>query len=214
MMKSFSKFNMLKEKMNEGRRKSLLDRVLEPKYKYLKIEVPYYDYLRGKVLLDDMSIVVPNCPPIDISLLVYLLYIQFLFQVRAGTELKVLSQNILSKMDSLDLLALPASRKKQQKLANVSPNLFTLQEFEVVEERKIPKEKIACITLRIKTSEIYRGEILLNDIFNLNSEYQFTVERIITMLYMDFIQMVKRVGNERRILQSIIHSMEQFEEYL
>jgi hypothetical protein len=51
-----------------------------------------------------------------------------------------------------------------------------LQEYEVTEERRQQTEKIACIPIRIKTHEVYRGEILLNDIYNLNPDYTFTVE--------------------------------------
>lgn len=224
MMKSFSKFNLIKSKLNEGK-KSLLDIILEPKFKYVDIEIPHYDYLRGNVLLSDLEMVEEDCPNIDIGQLINLLYIQFLHRIRKGSgvdeqgrkkilDLNILGQQIASKMEHYQILDSPVTRKKQRKLAPASPNLFTLQEFEVVENRTIQREQVAIVTVRMKISELYRGEILLNDIYNINNEYEIQLEQLIAMLYIDFITIIKQEGNTEAILKNIIDAFEYFGDYI
>lgn len=213
MMKSFSKFNLIKSKLFEGK-KSFLDLLLEPKYQYVDIEVPHYDYLRGNVLLSDIEMVAEDCSPINIAQLIYLLYLQFLHQVRKGTSLDSLSHSIILKMEEYDLLDSPTIRKKNTKLAPVSPNLFALQEFEEKDPLSVRKEKTACITLRMKISEIYRGEILLHDMYQLNNEYELNVEQLMAMLYIDFIHTIKREGNDEELIKRILQAFDYYDQFM
>ncbi|MEK5393995.1 hypothetical protein NSQ59_27225 [Margalitia sp. FSL K6-0131] len=218
-MKSYSKLNIIKRKLNEGK-KSLLDYFLEPKYGYLDIEVPHYDYLRGNVLLSDIKVIAKDFPAIQINELIDLLYVQFLYQVRKGKkiqgdgmDLNELGLVLLSKINFLNLEGVQAYRKVK-KLTAVSQNLFMLQEQNEVEETNEKKEKVAIITIRMKLSEIYRGEILLNDLYNVNNEINLSVEQLISLLYIDFIRQVEKNGNSEKVIQSIIDSFESYSNYL
>lgn len=187
--------------------------ILEPKYQYVEIEVPHYDYLRGNVLLSDIEMVVDEGPSIDIGQLINLLYLQFLYQVRKGADLSALAHNVVNKMIECNLLE-STLMKKEKKLTSVTPNLFVLKEYETAELSKQSKPRQAIITIRMKISEIYRGEVFLNDIYNLNNEYDITVENLISMLYIDFIKTIKQAGNDEKVIYNIIKAFEYFESYM
>lgn len=211
-MKSFSKFNIIKSKLNEGK-KSFLDMILEPKYQYIEIEVPHYDYLRGNVLLSDIEMVVAEGPSIDIAQLINLLYLQFLYQVRKGADLSTLAHSVVNKMIECNIWN-STIMKKEKKLTGVTPNLFVLKEYDTAEIQEKPKQKQAFITIRMKISEIYRGEVFLHDIYNLNNDYIITVEELISMLYIDFIKTIKQAGNDEKVIYNIINAFEYFEHYM
>ncbi|MEY9870361.1 hypothetical protein ABIE66_005867 [Peribacillus sp. B2I2] len=56
------------------------------------------------------------------------------------------------------------------------------------------KEKRAEDTLRIKESEIYRGEVFLHDISPYLIDVELTVEDLLVILFMDFLKRIKEKG--------------------
>jgi hypothetical protein len=64
------------------------------------------------------------------------------------------------------------------------------------------------ITLRIKESEIYRGEVFLHDISPFLMSEEITVEEILVILYMDFLQRVKEKGNSIQVMKNILLNFE------
>ena len=70
------------------------------------------------------------------------------------------------------------------------------------------EEKRAEITLRIKESEIYRGEIFLDYISPFLIDEELTVENLIVILFMDFLQRVKEKGNSTQVMKSILLNFE------
>lgn len=221
MVRSFSKLELLKNKFHEET-KSFWQLLSEPKYKYIEVVIPYYDYLRGNVLLADMRSVVENCPGIDLAKLIYLLYLQFLYQVRKGVTA------VNNKKQGLDLSTLGyklsslkneyitpklVEKVKIEEFNQISPTTWILEEQEQEEEVKDTrndKPKNAYLTIRIKTSEIYRGEVLLYDLHNINEDIDFEVEELMAMLYVDFIKKIKKEGNDERVMKSIVAAYEYY----
>ena len=100
----------------------------------------------------------------------------------------------------------------QQKrvLKQVKPNLFSFiqreEEMEVTSEEQ--KEQQAEITLKMKESEIYRGEIFFYDISPYLMNEEITVENLLVILFMDFLQRIKEKGNSTQENLNIIFNKE------
>ena len=88
-------------------------------------------------------------------------------------------------------------------IKQVTPNLLAFEQKE--EEMEVTsEEKRAEITLRIKESEIYRGEIFLHDISPFLIDEELIVENLIVILFMDFLQRIKEKGNSTQVMRSIL----------
>lgn len=219
MVRSFSKLELLKNKFQEET-KSLWQILKEPNHRYIEIKLPYYDYLRGNVLISDMKNVMDDCPSIDLVKLIYLLYLQFLYQVRKGVT------TVNNKKEGLDLTTLSyklisikneciapklVEKIRIENFNQITPNTWVIEkhEEEIEQERK-NKPKFAYLTIRMKTEEIYRAEVLLNDLSNINDELDLEVEDLMAMLYIDFIKKIKQEGNDERVMKSIVNAYEYF----
>ncbi|MGW8428890.1 hypothetical protein ACWGJQ_26165 [Peribacillus simplex] len=72
------------------------------------------------------------------------------------------------------------------------------------------EEKRAEITLRIKESEIYRGEIFLHDISPYLMDEELTVEDLLVILFMDFLKRIKEKGNSSQAMKAILWNFEDY----
>ncbi|MDM5215066.1 hypothetical protein QUF94_27490 [Peribacillus sp. NJ4] len=71
------------------------------------------------------------------------------------------------------------------------------------------EEKRAEITLRIKESEIYRGEVFLHDISPYLME-ELKVEDLLVILFMDFLKRIKEKGNLSQAMKAILLNFEDY----
>ncbi|NCT39946.1 hypothetical protein GTW56_29920 [Bacillus sp. EB93] len=98
MKKSYSQFSLLSNKLLYGtkEKKGFFDYLL-PKYRYLQIEVPYYEFLRGEVFVEDMKDLFEEAPQ-NLSLyhLIALLYFDFLEQVKKGAKYEQICPFLIS----------------------------------------------------------------------------------------------------------------------
>ncbi|MGE6614168.1 hypothetical protein ACQKFG_27485 [Peribacillus sp. NPDC076916] len=161
MKKSYSQFNLLSNKLLYGtkEKKGFFDYFL-PKYRYLQIEVPYYEYLRGEVFVEDMKDLFEEAPEnLTMYHLIALLYFDFMEQVKKGAKYEQLCPFLISSKKKFQ----ERPMIKKRVLKQVTNKLFSFEQRE--EEIEVTsEEKQAEITLRIKESEIYRGEVFLHDI--------------------------------------------------
>ncbi|MEE3956057.1 hypothetical protein [Peribacillus frigoritolerans] len=80
----------------DQRKKGFLDYFM-PKYRYLQIEVPYYEYLRGEVFLEDTKDLFEEAPQnLTLYHLIALLYFDFLEQVKKGAKYEQLCPFLIS----------------------------------------------------------------------------------------------------------------------
>ena len=85
-------------------------------------------------------------------------------------------------------------------------------EFETIieeEEVKPQENQTACIVLRIRETELLRGEILLHDLFS-NTDFEISVEELISIVYLDFIEQIKNEGNSLKVQKSILTHIKSF----
>ncbi|NCT39947.1 hypothetical protein GTW56_29925 [Bacillus sp. EB93] len=92
-------------------------------------------------------------------------------------------------------------------LKQLTSNLFSFEQRE--EEIEVTsEEKRAEITLRVKESEIYRGEVFLHDISPYMRGEELTVEALLVILFMDFLQSIKEKGNSSQVMKAILLNYE------
>jgi hypothetical protein len=218
-VRSLSKLDLLKNKFQEEA-KTFWQILKEPKFKYIDIVIPYYDYLRGQVLLADMEKILDNCPGIDLGKLINLLYLQFLSQIRKGIttvnnrkqglDLNILSYKLISlKNEYIEEPPKLVEKIQIEEFKQITPTTWILQEqVEEIEHTSKEKPKNAYLTIRIKNQEVYRGEVLIYDLQQINPELSLNVEELIQILYMDFITKIKKDGNSDSVMKSIVAAYE------
>lgn len=204
MKRSYSQLSLLKNKLLYGtkERKGFFD-LLMPQYRYLKIEVPYYEYLRGEVFVEDIKDVFEEAQHLTLYHLIVLLYFDFLEQVKKGAKYDQVCPFLISAKKKY--LERPTILKKE--LKQVTPHLLTLEQREEQIEVTSQEKKVE-ITLRMKEVEIYRGEVFLHDISPFLMSEEITVEDLLVILFLDFLKRIKEKGNSIEVMKNILLNFE------
>lgn len=93
-------------------------------------------------------------------------------------------------------------------MKRVEGNTFAF-ELEEEEEETVNKEKdMVVIELSMREAKIQRTEVLLYDISTYFQGEWLTVEELITILYLDFINKIKREGNNEKVMKSVLKGLE------
>ena len=200
MKKSFSKLNILQSKLSgAGEYKSFFE-FRSNQRKYLTVSIPYYDYIRGKIFIEDLREAFPEEVPFlfNIADLLYLLYDDLLSQVKRGAQNQEIAQFLILGKERY--FSYPKNEKRVMKA--ISERLF---EFHVLEEEEKPNEveKRAYIDVKIRESEILRGEVLLHDLEPHMNDITVTIEELLAIRFLDFIHLIKKEGNLSTVQLSI-----------
>lgn len=210
MKKSYSRLNILQERFSAfGEAKGFFKHMMSQR-RILTVTVPYYEYLRGIVFCDDLRDNYGEEVPFqfDLSLLMFLLYDDFLAQIKRGS----------AKNDQIAAY-LQAGKKKyfQQRLTEkriMKPLTRHVFAFETVEEEEEPEviseTKRAYLDIRMKETEVLRGEVLLNDLEAFMKGVDISIEEMITIIYLDFIENIKQQGNSAKVQKSILAHLKRF----
>ena len=207
MIKSYSRLNILQQRLT-GQARGLIHYFFASK-QYVTIEVPYYDYLRGRVFINDLydnfgEEIYVN---FDISSLIHVLYTDFLTQIKKDAKNKEVANYLV--MNKEKFMTPEATQKRIMK--KVAKNLFsfdTVEEYE--EETESSGDKKAFLTFRARESDILRGEVLLHDLSPYLNGIEITVEELIAILYLDFLDNIKTDGNSRKTQLSILAHLKRF----
>ncbi|MGF6947751.1 hypothetical protein QF028_000244 [Neobacillus sp. B4I6] len=201
MKKSYSKLNLLQKKLQGlSSPKGFFDYILGNR-KYLTIVTGYYDYIRGEVFIDDMFDIFDDVPRgFDLAVLIHLLYKDFLTQIKKGNVNKQVAGFLLSGKARY----LGEKKAERRVMKALTEHVFTFEsiEEEIIEESD--KEKKAYITIQMKESEILRGEIFLHDLTPYLNNQHVTIEDLLTILYLEFINQIKEQGNSDKIQKNIL----------
>lgn len=166
--------------------------------------MPYYEYLRGKVFIEDLRDNFEEQVPFqfDIAVLLYMLFDDFLSQVKQGgaNHDQIANYLISSKKKH--------SKKTHKEKRVLKPLTHHVFEFNTIEEEEeeLPAsdERTAYIELRMRESEILRGEVLIHDLEPYLKGISLTIEEMIKIVYLDFIQTIKAEGNSLKVQKSIV----------
>ncbi|WP_108671450.1 hypothetical protein [Peribacillus acanthi] len=204
MKRSYSRYNLLQEKLRGNRPKRLFHSFFSSGRKYITLVVGYYDYLRGKVFIDDLLDTFEEAPEFDIAVLIHLLYQDFMNQIKKGYDNRQIALFLRKKKTEY----LEADKQEKKVMKQVTQNIFTFETTEEdVESPHGEREKQAHITIRIKETELLRGEIFLHDLSPFMAHTTLTIEDLMVILYLDFIKQVKENGNSSKIQKSILHRL-------
>lgn len=202
MKKSYSRLNLLQKKLQGfSSPKRFFDYILGNR-KYLTIVTGYYDYIRGEVFIDDMFDLYEEVPRgFDLAVLIHLLYKDFLTQIKKGNINKQVAEFLLSGKAQY----LGEKKVEKRVMKALTEHVFTFEsiEEEVIEEGA-EKEKKAYITIQMKEAEILRGEIFLHDLTPYLKDQHVTIEDLLTILYLDFINQIKEKGNSDKVQKNIL----------
>lgn len=203
-MKPLSKIDLLSKGLHDlaENKKGLYSYLLAKLGKYarneLHVKLPHYEVLRANSFLDDIMELTDHTIHLTLEDLIALLYHQFLVQVRSTSKFSTLGQKILNKKIEL--------AEKEQRIVTtfeqVNPNHWALV------ERKIPtKMKTKQITVEFHRKYLERGEIFLYDLIKISPKFAMTLEELISILVIDFVQEVER-GNSKKVIDQIIKAFD------
>ncbi|MFP7442637.1 MULTISPECIES: hypothetical protein [Bacillus] len=202
MKKSYSTLDLLQKQLSG---------ITEPKgffsffsdKRYLKIAIPHYYLIRAKVFIQDLRDNFNDQVPFnfDVAILIWLLYDDFLTQVKRG---KANHEHVTNFLVSGKKRYFQKSSKQTTNMKPLTTRVFSFEhnEEELTEE-SLKEAKTAYITLRMRESEILRGEVLLDDLFNMVNT-DISVEEMVSIIFMDFMQTVKTEGSSMKLQRTII----------
>jgi hypothetical protein len=205
LKKSYSKQNILQKSLAGFEYKGFFDYLINNK-KVITITLPYYDYLRGKVFIDDLKDAYETEVPYHFTIvsLINLLYDDLLSQVKRGAIHKDIAQFLIRGKEQYFNI----QKREKRVLKALTDRVF---EFEsVIDEEEISpknKGKDAYIEIKMRESEILRGEVLLHDLEPYLNGISVQFEELLVIRFLDFINEIKKDGNSVKIQQSIINRL-------
>ena len=199
-MKKFSQSDLLSSFAVNGAGK-FVNRFFESKYERIYIKIPELDYKRGNVFILDINDLIRTTSNIRFSFekLLNLLYLDLLRQVQQGMDLEAFGYSLIEK-----------KQLQEQRLYKTIKNVRRQNEYSYIFEEKIVNAKkensIITISFKLEKRFLYRGEVLLYDLFELFPEFKITVEELISIYYIDFITKIKH--GDSNILKGIIQAID------
>jgi hypothetical protein len=200
LKKSYSEHNLLQERLMGRFKPRSLFKYLITSRKAISIKIPYYEYLRGRIFINDIKDIYGDEVPhsFDILALICMLYDDFMDQMKRGGEHKLAAMYLLEGKMKLSAKSVQAKRE----LKALSSHIFSMEEVEI-ENEDTKDERHAYLEILMKEEEILRGEVLIHDLENYLDGQALSVEDIIVIRYVDFINKIKQEGNTQRAQNSI-----------
>ena len=192
-MQKYSSANLLEEELSFIGDKGFLSKILFNIAKtssiILTIDVPIPLYLRAEVFCEDvMELSEVSFNQTD---LMNLLYNDFLLFAKKNPE----PLAIFRLLTSLESETGKLSYLEQQQEGNI---------FRLIQKDK--EQKMQTLELRFRRKHALRGEILLADMEEVQPGHGFTLERVLTLLYCDFVDKFRK-GNNTDAIKAIISSL-------
>lgn len=203
LKKSFSGLDILNERMSSNY-KGFFQSFFSSK-KYINVKLPYYDYLRGQVFIQDL---IDNFPEdmsssLDIGQLIHLLYTDFLNQIKRGVK----NEDVAIYLKQSKEKYFPEKIVEKRVFKQVNNHLFQYEDIEEYEDEEEDEEKFAYLDIRASEKIILRGEILIYDLSPFLGGTSLSVEQLIAIIYLDFIKRVQEHGNSVAVQQTIMKKM-------
>ena len=191
-MKRYSSANLLSEELSFIKDNDFLSKIL---YKITKtstitltIEVPVNLYLRTEVFCDDVMELSEMI--FDQGDLIYLLFNDFmLFAKKNPNPIAIFKL----------LTSLERESGKDAILEQQEGNLFKLTHQQKQQQMKI-------LEFKFRRKHVLRGEILLADLEEVQPKHGFTLEKVLSLLYCDFVDKFRK-GNNSEVINTIVSSL-------
>jgi hypothetical protein len=188
-MGKYSQANLIDEELSLIGSTNFIGKMLHKMNKssmiLLSIEVPLNSYLRAEVFCEDIQDITET--PFDQRTLLTLLYEDFLYEAKINPDLKKIFK-VLTRLEH--------ESGKTAVLEKKTDSIFKLIHKEQHEELKP-------LHVRMRRKYALRGEIILADMEESYPNHGFTIERVLELLYMDFIDAFRK-GDTTEVIQKII----------
>jgi predicted transcriptional regulator len=197
-MRKFSRSDLLGKKLNDKKVsgfEAFLNIFFESKYVTLEVEMYYYDYLRGKTFINDLRKIADDEAIQNYSLDTFIvqLYADFIRQIRAGADMKALARHLISRKNEYKQKDI----EEQADLVQKDQYTFVMVREEVQRTKRKENRKVY-LPIKILSSEVERGEVMLYDMSQLVPEFHMTLEELLAVRYRDVIEEIK-AGNSKII---------------
>jgi len=192
-MGKYSQIDLLAEELSLIGEKDLLSKIIYKMTKtssvILTIEVPLSFYLRAEVFCEDIT----ELSKIKFNQkdLMNLLFNDFMLFAKKKPE----PLTIFRLLTSLERESEGISNLEKQQGGNV---------FKLIHQQR--EQKMQLLQLRFRRKAALRGEILLADMEEVQPEHGYTLEKVLTLLYCDFVDKLRK-GNISAAIDSIISSL-------
>ncbi|MGM0890477.1 MAG: hypothetical protein ACQEW5_26935 [Bacillota bacterium] len=188
-MGKYSQANLIDEELSLIRSNNFIGKMLHKMNKtsviLLSIQVPLNSYLRAEIFCEDIQDL--SEMPFSQNDLMKLLYEDFLYFAKINPDPK--------KMFKL-LSTLERESGKDAILEKQTDSIFKLI-------HKDQHQELETLELRMRRKYALRGEVLLADLEEHHPNHGYTIERVIELLYMDFIDTFRK-GDNTEAVQKII----------
>lgn len=204
--KSYSQLKLLANKvLQHEEKRGFFSSLFYGDQQYLVLNLPYFDFLRGKVYVNDLIELLDEAPQeLTIFDLINALYIDFMHQVKKGLSFKKIAPFLIDSKKKYLLHQVEERRVLKQ----VKENIFSFEPVREVVQIQREENKMAEITIRMREDSIYRGEIFLNDVSAFMNGEVITFEELLSILYLDFIHRIKENGNSITVMESILDNLD------
>ncbi|MFD4819627.1 hypothetical protein [Peribacillus butanolivorans] len=188
-MGKYSQANLIDEELSLIGSTNFIGKMLHKMNKssiiLLSVEVPLNSYLRAEVFCEDIQDITET--PFDQRTLLTLLYEDFLYEAKINPDLKKIFK-VLTRLEH--------ESGKTAVLEKKTDSIFKLIHKEQHMELK-------SLDVRMRRKYALRGEIILADMEDAHPNHGYTIERVLELLYMDFIDAFRK-GNNTEVIQKII----------
>lgn len=185
-MRAYSKNNLL-QKSTEMKTTWL--NIVNLSSVILELNIPDNTYFRMKILCEDISELSGQL--FNQQKMIDLLWGQFIDQVKRVPNFEMVHDMLIEREDKRSVVK---KEIKQQK------NTFTF--FENTYNAAVKTNK-KTIQYRMNRKQALRGEIMLADISEIKPDHQLTLERVLEIIYCDFIEKYK-TGESEQVVEQII----------
>lgn len=192
-MGKYSQANLINEELSLIGSTNFIGKMLHKMNKssmiLLSIEVPLNSYLRAEVFCEDIQDITETS--FDQRDLLTLLYEDFLYEAKINPDLKKIFK-VLTRLEH--------ESGKTAVLEKKTDSIFKLIHKEQHEELK-------SLPISMRRKYALRGEIILADMEESYPNHSYTIERVLELLYMDFIDTFRK-GDNTEVIKKIIKLLE------
>ncbi|MEX3623637.1 hypothetical protein [Viridibacillus arvi] len=182
----------------------------------LKLRMNYVDILRGEELVNDIKDTYMDYYPdvlyLRVEDIIAILYKDFLNQLKSGNQDHKQAVNFLlqGKKEYLNEIERVKIIQQKKELQQISPNTFILDagiEVEEVDIDDLEPCDIVHLQLEFKIRDINRGKLFLYDVEPFLENVKISIEDVIVIRYLNFIEQIRDSGNNKNVILSILRNL-------
>jgi len=185
-MRAYSKNNLLQKSIEM---KTTWLNIVNLTGAVLELNIPDNTYFRMKILCEDISELSGSI--FNQQKMIELLWSQFIDQVKRVPNFEMVHDMLIERED------IRMSVKNEIKQNN---NTFTF--FETTHNVAFKTNK-KVVHYRMNRKQVLRGEIMLADMSVVKPDHQLTLERVLEIIYCDFIEKYRQ-GESEQVVEQII----------